>query len=444
MLDEARKMYRRLTAGGDVHWALVPVRATARWVVLFYTQLRNDQAFIRASGMAYITLIALVPMLMLVFGILEVVGVIDTQSQAEFLKSPLGAMFTTLLGDMPEVYEFILPGLLGIDLTKLGLVGVGGLIVVSARLFMMVERAYNDIFGVPIDRGLGWRLLYFYFTITMVPAVLVTAVLGADELGMDVPWAGNFGQAVMVFTLLLIALKAFPCTKVRWRAAIAGATVSFVLLRLGGRIFPLYVTLFASDDPLVTIYGSLGLIPVFLLWLYLLWIFVLLGVEVAYVAQNFTSLVQAELDELDRTRAIVQAPGVATALEAAVRVAWAFDRGKGPVETETLVGLCHVPTRDLTQVLLVLEQGGIVVRADQGGWMPTRPSNQIPLSEVVDAWRQLTTLRKIETDPIGEEVANALKERLTGTLADGFDEWVPPGETGVLPKPKGVGDEAAH
>ena len=46
----------------------------------------------------------------------------------------------------------------------------------AARLFLMVEQAYSEIFEVPITRWLTRRILNFYFAMTAVPVVTVTVV----------------------------------------------------------------------------------------------------------------------------------------------------------------------------------------------------------------------------------------------------------------------------
>ena len=70
-------IYRKLTSDETSHPALVPLRAVVRWSSLFYQQLLWDRAFVRAAAMAYTTLIAFVPLLLLVFGILSGAGVLQ-------------------------------------------------------------------------------------------------------------------------------------------------------------------------------------------------------------------------------------------------------------------------------------------------------------------------------------------------------------------------------
>lgn len=140
-----------------------PLLTVARWTLLFYLQLERDRAFARAAAMAYITLVAIVPLLMLIFGMLNLVGVLDNGTTDDFLNGPIGHLiFDTMLGDIPEARDVLLPGLMGVNFDTLGVAGVIGLILVTGRLYMLVEHTYNDIFGAVVNRTFGDRLLNFY------------------------------------------------------------------------------------------------------------------------------------------------------------------------------------------------------------------------------------------------------------------------------------------
>jgi membrane protein len=73
---------------------------------------------------------------------------------------------------------------------------------------------------------------------------------------------------------------------VRLSAAAWGAFVGTVLLQLARPIFRIYVTKLIMGSSRFKIYGSLGAIPLLMLWLWLLWLIVLFGAEVAFTFQN--------------------------------------------------------------------------------------------------------------------------------------------------------------
>ncbi len=132
----------------------------------------------------------------------------------------------------------------------------------------------------------------YWALVTLGPLVLL-AVLYLGELAFDVaqgvpilgPLLGGFARfhsAVPGFVLLLLAYKLMPNTHVRWRPAIWGAAVAATLWALSRWGFGLYV---GKALPYMKLYGALGLIPLFLFWLYLTWLIVLFGMELAYTLQ---------------------------------------------------------------------------------------------------------------------------------------------------------------
>ncbi|MBN2801102.1 MAG: YihY family inner membrane protein [Deltaproteobacteria bacterium] len=413
------RLYRSLTSGEDVHPLLVPVRAPLRWVLLFYRQLSRNRAFIQAAGMAYTTLIALVPGLLLVFGVLGSMGLLNSH-----LHEVEDLVFGTFLADIPEVRDILWPGLKSVDLATLGLVGTLGLVTVVARLYMMVEAAYSDIFGVPVDRPLTTRMLNFYFTLTAVPIATVGSVVLASTVTSDLGlgWSSTLLSYVLSYGVIFAALKLFPNTHVRWRSALLGATVTWVLLQAGGSLFPLYVRFVASDDPLAVIYGSLGLIPIFLLWLYLLWIFVLLGVQVAYVAQNYDSLLEAELEVIRQRKAPVKGPTLPLAIEVLVHVGWAFERGSGPVGADELARHLTVPQREVRAMLRVLAGLGAVVETEVG-WMLGKPPESIGLGALAAGWERSTSLGAKVEGSVTAQVSAQIEASFEGTLEDALERW---------------------
>jgi membrane protein len=422
---DIRELYARLTPDEVHHPLLVPLLAVGRWAMVFYLQLVKDQAFVRAGAMAYQTLVALVPMLLLVFGVLGATGIV--QRDREALER---LIFETFIADIPEVREFIMRGIGDLDLTALGIIGVAGMLIFAGRLFLLVEYSYNFIFGTKVRRGWGYRLLNFYFALTLVPVLVTLFFVGTIELAGTVgfaAWARFLLEPLVTFVLLLAALKLFPTVRVRWGPAALGASVSTVGI-LGGRwAFKLYLEWFKADDPLTIVYGSVGLIPVFLLWLYLVWVVVLLGVEVAYVFQNFRSLWEVERANLEGG-AGVRAPRLHTALELLAWTGFLFAEGHGPADGEVLARRTGLLQGQVEPVLDLLVERGFLVRSSAGVSL-SRPADRIELAEVVEAWRHFASPEREAGAPptrVEDEVSRSLQRSLPPTLADAIERWVRP------------------
>jgi membrane protein len=98
-----------------------------------------------------------------------------------------------------------------------------------------------------------------------------------------VPWATS------AFALFFLYF-AVPNAKVRLRAALAGALVAATAWEIAKRLYTFGATHSFRYD---AIYGSLGAIPLFLLWLYVSWIVVLFGARLAYALQYAVTTAKA-------------------------------------------------------------------------------------------------------------------------------------------------------
>ena len=105
---------------------------------------------------------------------------------------------------------------------------------------------------------------------------------GVPLLGTLLGTLARFRAGIAGFVLLLLAYKLMPNTHVRFRPAAWGAAVAAILWALSRWGFGLYV---GKALPYMKLYGALGLIPLFLFWLYLTWLIVLFGMELAYTLQ---------------------------------------------------------------------------------------------------------------------------------------------------------------
>ena len=76
---------------------------------------------------------------------------------------------------------------------------------------------------------------------------------------------------------------ALPNTRVPMHHALIGGMVAGALFELTKLGFTFYVTELANYEK---IYGALGTLPVFLVWLYLVWVLVLLGAEITFCLQH--------------------------------------------------------------------------------------------------------------------------------------------------------------
>jgi membrane protein len=82
----------------------------------------------------------------------------------------------------------------------------------------------------------------------------------------------------VLWSLMFAVYVTVPSKAPRLRAAAAGALVSAIGLEISRSFLHFYVT---RTLGLSLVYGSLGLVPVFMFWMYVIWMIVLVGLQVA-------------------------------------------------------------------------------------------------------------------------------------------------------------------
>jgi hypothetical protein len=103
----------------------------------------------------------------------------------------------------------------------------------------------------------------------------VIAVAEAKSLLLD---------AVQLALLVLAAAGLFyfvPNTAVKWRHALAGGLFVGIAIEVAKKALAWYV---AAAPALTSVYGAFSIVPILLLWVYLLWVVVLLGAVIAAYA----------------------------------------------------------------------------------------------------------------------------------------------------------------
>jgi membrane protein len=201
----------------------------------------------------------------------------------------------------PELVELIDGFIAGSRSSTAGIVGVVTLIFIVLQLFTSVENAFNEIWGVRQGRSWLMRVVY-YWTVLTLGAVLFFAVvttlsagaylavverslpfgLGAtvvEFLGLILPSL----SVVLLVILLALFYKFIPNTRVLWRGAFAGALLVGLLVVLNNYLAFLYLSKVVQQRSL---FGSLGILPILMLGLYIFWFFLLLGGQVSYAIQN--------------------------------------------------------------------------------------------------------------------------------------------------------------
>ena len=275
----------------------------------------------------------------------------------------------------------------------LGVTGMALLIFVAIRMLSQVEATFNDIWGV--ERGRNWfiRIIQYWAVITLGPLLLACALglasgpylKSAQSLLDGMPFFGGlfFKLLPLVLLWLTFALlyQLVPNTKVRFSAALFGGVVAGSLWHLNNVFGFLYVSRVVTNSKM---YGSLGLVPVFMAGIYLSWFILLFGAQMAYAFQNREAYLQDKLAENvnQRGREFV-------ALRLMTCIGQRFQLGLPPATIQVISSELGVPSRLAQQVLHTLLAARLVVEVAgaETAYAPARPLETINCHHILLAMR---------------------------------------------------------
>lgn len=273
--------------------------------------------------------------------------------------------------------------------------GKGSLTVISVVLFIWigmsvfrtVEGAFNHIWEVRKGRGVVTSFRDFVTSMIVLVLFLGLATWSTVKF-QQVSWVVTaFGWVVpLVFTVLLffVIYKTLPTVPVQTNAALTAATIAGVLWELGAKT-ALVLYLRYTFGGTIQLYGSLALVPVFMLWLWISWVIVLFGAEVAYVIQHMSDMTREELESEAGGRFL---RGDVVALAVSAAVVRAFDRGAEPPSRHELGDATGGREGDVQEVLDALRAAGLLRVAErsdgQSGYVPAVPPEQIVAARVAE------------------------------------------------------------
>ena len=327
-----------------------------------------------------------------------------------------------------------------VSFTSIGVVGLGVLIWAALALVVAVEWDFNRIFRAPEGRAWHLRITIYWAVVTLGPVFLagsfyltnqlLTSAETVPVLSWFVHLITPFFSLALTWLLLTLLYLLLPNTKVRLRAAVSGALAGAILWEASKWGFRLYLEKAVGYS---TLYGSLGLIPLFLLWLYLTWLVVLFGLEIAYVVQTIRA------SGLLHTGGVLVKEGVvdhAWVVPVATAVGRAFQRGQ-TVTLDAMSRRLGLPPDTVDRLTRALVDESLIHPVDDEdgetvGYTLSKPAERIAVVELLNLGRSLTksSLRERAPGATALERLRDSEEQAIGdrTLADVLAEERPDDE----------------
>ena len=307
-----------------------------------------------------------------------------------------------------------------------GLGWIGMVVVLFSALWVMVtiENSFNVIYRARTGRSWTRRLLVYWCVLTLGPVLLglmpwiwgnLASVLATlpkwTWLAATVDVVSSIG---MFWILMLVVYLWVPNARVRIRPAMIGALVAAVLLEIGKRSLGAYM---ANAFGVSSLYGSLGLIPVFMFWMYLMWMFVLVGLEVAALVQMLRGR-DARVEGVEDESMI----DPASILTVMALVSEGFSEGRA-TDGPAVVRATGLPPTFVGILLERLEQRGFLHQLERGeGYVLARPPEQVSAGELMDVAFELVDDTSIRCEnPLLERLRDAQRRLIGETTLAGME-----------------------
>ena len=335
----------------------------------------EDRLFDEAASLSYTSLLSMVPLLAVMFGVASAFPVF--QQWSDRLQSFIFDNFLPASGEQVQEYLEVFLA----SVSQLTLPGMLVLILTALLLMVRIERAFNLIWRVPTARSIRNRVVMYWAVLTLGPLALGAAIaLSAqpvfDTMAMGVDsssFARSFGVLTLTWAAFTLMFLLVPNRRVPVINALIGAFVSALLFGIAKKAFVAYV----ANASFNVIYGTLAAIPIFLFWLYLVWIVVLLGASLAASLTTFKDR---------KTDWGWPAKWEFLFVYRLVGYLWkAQAKGKAQSIEDLLESLEGATEAALARELGLLYDAGIVTRDEAGNWLLSRDLASVRLLDLYRA-----------------------------------------------------------
>jgi membrane protein len=364
-----------------------------RVIVLAVRGFGEDKCKFRASALTFFSLLSIVPVIAMMFGIAKGFG-LEARVEAEILKRLEGQeeIATKVIEFANSLLENAKGGFIA---------GVGVIFLLWAviKLLGNIEKSFNEIWGVKRPRSMGRKFSDYVSVVLLCPILLVVAgsatVVISSQVRLllaKVPFFSSLGPLValllrmlpyctiwLMFTFVFIFM---PNTKVRFRSGLLAGIV-------GGTIFQIvqwaYINFQIGVAKYGAIYGSFAALPLFLLWLQISWLVVLFGAELSFAHQNVETY-EFEQDCLSVSHSYKRL----LSLLVTHHLVQNFCNGEKPSGASRISQKLEIPIRLVRQILYELAESGVVseVKTDgdkEAAYQPGRGVETLTVKYVIDA-----------------------------------------------------------
>jgi len=265
-----------------------------RIVVLSLRGSIENKVTIRASALTYYTLMSVVPILAVGFGIAKGFGA-DKYLEQQLTESLKGQeeIASKLISFSNSLLEKTGGGLIA------G-IGIVFLFYSVAKVLSSIETSFNDIWKIDKARTLSRKFSDYLSMMLIAPILLIAAgsinvylATSLNTIAKQIEIIGfispylmfvlKFIPYLLIWILFSVMYIVMPNTKVSYQSGIISGIIA-------GSAFAVtqwfYIDCQVGVSKYNAIYGSFAALPLLLIWIQVSWMIVLFGAEVSFANQN--------------------------------------------------------------------------------------------------------------------------------------------------------------
>ena len=357
------------------------------WLAIrFFTAKR---VMTQASALTYSTLLAIVPILAVVFAIARGFG----------YNKYIELWFRDALASQPQASEVII-GFVNSYLvhTKSGIfLGVGLVFMLYTVLMLVsnIEQAFNQIWQVKHPRSFfrtitDYIAMFFLFPILIVLSSGLSIFMAtiADQLP-DLLLLKPMARTLLdlspyvLMSGLFVALYVFmPNTHVRLRHAIVPGILAGIAMQWL-QLFYIHSQIWVTGYN--AIYGSFAALPLFMLWVQISWTICLFGAELTYINQNLDYYVyDADTRDISHRYRMMLCALIMS------RICRRFANGEHPCSAMELRQETGIPIRIVNDLLFDLQNAGLLIeittdeKGDTSKFVPSESLANLSVGTMID------------------------------------------------------------
>ncbi len=317
----------------------------------------KDNCMLKASALTYFSILSIVPVLAMAFGIAQGFGF--GTAWIEWIRENLGAQ--------PEVVEAII-GFVENLLSNVNsgvIAGTGMVFLIWTVLQLMnnIEESLNSIFG--INRPRTWlRKFTDYLTIVIFAPVLIflstgitvfftrqiealVALLEIEKFVLPlVGFAAQLIPYLLIWMMLTLVYMILPNLKVKFSSALVAGIFAGALYQLTQWV---YISFQIGVSRYGTIYSTFAALPLFMIWLQVSWFIFLFGAEIASAHQNL----EKYMSEKEKVILSFKQRKLLSLLVLKVIIRQ-FKQGEPPLTVQEISSLINIPDNYVSHILYSL------------------------------------------------------------------------------------------